>query len=121
MPNGSLSLAEDPLKWIADHIAAGIELREQGYSLRTAKEAAAWHKQENEWTAAALDGLADWNPIDVARINTLDRIDICPLPGGHPWQYIRTNPLNCLATRLGRLQQIEQEWRKSQAAHYRDP
>ena len=120
MPNGSLSLAKDPIKWIADVIAAGIALCEQGYSLRTAKEAEAWHQQENDWTAAALDGLADWNPIDVARINTLDRIDIYPLPAGHPWRGIQTNPLNCLATRIVRLQQIEQEWRKSLAAHYRD-
>jgi hypothetical protein len=83
----------------------------EGWNLRTVKEAEAWQRRENEWAAEALDGIADRNPPDVARINTLDWINVYPLPRGHPWRDIRANPLNCHCTRIIRLQQIEREWR----------
>ena len=108
-------MADDPLKWIADHIAAGIELCEQGWSLRTAKEAEAWHRRENEWAAEALDGITVWNLKDFRRIDYLHWIDVYPLPSDHPWQNVRINPLNCHVTRIKRLQEVEKEWRAAQA------
>ena len=106
------AMAEDPLKWIADQIAAGIELREQGRDLRTAEEAEDWRRRENAWAAEALDGIAAWSPKDFGRVNALKWIDICSLPDDHPWRDIRFNPLNCHTTRLKCLQQIEREWRE---------
>jgi hypothetical protein len=103
-------MAEDSLKWIAAHIAAGIELREQGWNLRSAEEAEAWRRRENKWASEALDGMAAWNLRDFGRVNDLIWVDTYPLPSGHPWRDIRFNPLNCHLTRIKRLQQIEQEW-----------
>lgn len=104
-------MIEDFLTWIADQIAAGVDLYEQGWGLRTAADAEVWRARENEWTAATLDGIAARNPKDFGRINTLQWIETRPMPSGHPWQEIRFNPLNCHATRIKRLLKVEQEWR----------
>lgn len=105
-------MAEDPLEWLARHIDAGIELREQGWGLRSTEEADAWLTRENRWAAEALDGMAAWNLQDFGRVNTLHWIEIYPLPEAHPWRDVRINPFNCHATRITRLQEIEREWQE---------
>ena len=50
-------MAEDPVKWIADHIRAGIDLREDGWGLRSEVGAKAWHERELQWAKDALDGV----------------------------------------------------------------
>lgn len=104
-------MAEDPVKWIAEHIRAGIDLREGGWGLRAEVAAKAWHERELQWAKDALDGVTARSQRDAGRVETLDWIEVYDLPDGHPWQGIPNSPFNCHAARIERLQDIQSEWR----------
>ncbi len=119
-------MANDPVTWISDHIRAGIDLREECWSIRAKAEAEAWHKRELQWAKEARDGVAARSPRDVARLEALDDINVSDLAEGHPWweplpsgMAISStgagrpgnNPLNCHIRRIKELKEIEREWR----------
>ncbi len=119
-------MVDDPVVWISGHIQVGIDLREEGWNLRTKAEAEAWHKGELQWAKEARDGVAARSPRDVARLKALDDIGVSNLAEGHPWweplpsgMAISStgvgrpgnNPLNCHIRRIEELHEIEKEWR----------
>ena len=78
-------MADDPVAWLADHIAAGIIIREECWSLRTAASVEAWTVREKQWADALRRGVQARNPRDVARVDLVNTIRPLDLPAGHPW------------------------------------
>ena len=112
--------------WISGHIQAGVDLREECWSIRAKAEAEAWHKRELQWAKEALEGVEALSRRDVARLEALDDIRLLALPKGHPWYeppvrgmaISSTGPgrpgndsLSCHIRRIEELQKIEKEWR----------
>ena len=119
-------MADDPVTWISGHIRAGIDLREECWSIRAKAEAEAWHKRELQWAKEALEGVAARSRRDVARVEVVDQIDVPTLPPGHPWWEAPTggigvsstgvgrpgnNPFSCHVARINVLNKIGEEWR----------
>ncbi len=119
-------MADDPVTWISGHIQAGVDLREECWSIRAKAKAEAWHKRELQWAKEAVEGVEARSPRDVARLEALDDIRLLALPKEHPWYEppVRgmaisstgpgrpgNDPLSCHIRRIEELQKIEKEWR----------
>ena len=68
-------MAEDPVAWLANHVAAGIHLREECRNLPdTALED--WHGRAKQWANELRDGIAARSPRDVGKVETLGWLDV---------------------------------------------
>ncbi len=119
-------MADDPVTWLADQIAAGIVLREEFRSLRTGASVAEWVKHQLQWEDELSNGIKARSPRDVARVQILDAVMPQELPADHPWAKSLvsstaisstgadcpgSNPFTCHLARIKQAQEIEREWR----------
>jgi len=129
-------MTDDPVVWLANHILAGIDLREEGRALRTKKDAETWHNRELDWAQTLRDGIGRHSPRDVARVDRLDQIRPLMLPAGHPFGetaasgiavsstgvgQFGNNPLSCHAARIEIAREVEREWRAAKPTRLVEP
>ena len=104
-------MASDPVRWLTEHWESGVNLRNEGWALRTVGEADAWEERQVQWTNDLYRGVAEHDPGAVGKLRTLNWIAVLPLSEGHPWADDSRNPLNHHNTRLDRVEALIDEWR----------
>ena len=122
-------MRDDPVEWIADHIAAGIILREEGWwKLVTPELADAWKKRQQQWWDELREGVRSYSRRDFAKVDVVGWVLPKELPIWHPWYEeipidVRecgtgsgskaNNPLSRHIALIGNAEAIEREWRKA--------
>ena len=121
-------MRDDPVEWIANHIEAGIILREEGWwTLFTPELADAWKKRQQQWWDELREGIRCRSPRDFAKVDVVGWVLPKELPIWHPWYEeipidVRecgtgsgskaNNPLSRHIALIGNAEAIEREWRK---------
>ena len=78
-------MKKDSVEWLTRWHQAGVNLREEGYELRSQDKADVWEKRAEKWAHVLRDGIAFWTPWDIGRVVTINRPPVEHLPPDHPW------------------------------------
>lgn len=93
---------KDPVEWLGQHCGAGVDLREEGYALRTDDPVPAWERKAEVWTKELIEGVMSWSPGDMMDIEPLNRIPVEQVKPENPFYDPDAVDLGMTATGPGR-------------------
>ena len=92
-------MKQDPVEWLDQHCAAGVQLREEGYALRADDAAPAWERKAEVWIKELLEGVLVWSPHNRTGIEPLNDIPVEQVKPEHP--FYDPNAVNLETTATG--------------------